>query len=128
MRIDDEFKNLLPPHTAEEYAQLVENCKADPRDEVMPPVQITIEEDAQFRIPFDKNRERELRSVPRSYLEWVLSVERASQAFRELQCEVRECLGISEQECGPSGRWGRGVDVEPENRLTREYLVIVRSC
>ena len=66
--------------------------------------------------------------MPRSYLEWVLSVERSSPAFRELQGEVRAYLGIVEEGRGLGGRWGRGVGVELGDRLTREYLAIVRSC
>ena len=79
------------------------------------------------RIPFGKYKGRELQDVPRSYLEWVLSVEKSSREFRELQSDVRAYLGIWEGERGPRGRWGRAVGVGLGDRLTREYLAIVRS-
>jgi hypothetical protein len=76
-------------------------------------------------VPFGKYNGLKLSEVPRSYLDWAISVGPASPAMREFPGSARKFLGMRDAPGKSSGPRRRGGALS--DPLSREFLAIVRN-
>ena len=82
-----------------------------------------------MEVPFGKYNGLKLSEVPRSYLDWALSVESASHAMRELSGEYSQFLGNARSStANPICDDIIDVAVTLSDPLSREFLAIVRNA